>query len=145
MAKRCEEMSDNARSRKLPKRYEQAITALLGTPTQAAAAVLIGVDVSTLRRWLLIPEFQEAYSVARQGLMGSTITQLLVVTNEAVATLKRNLTCGQFATEVRAAQAILEFATKGIELIDMEQRLAALEEQAERKAKAESGHSGNGS
>lgn len=131
-------MSENARVRKLPKKYDQAITALLGTSSFSDAAVLIGVNVSTLRRWMDIPEFQEAYRTARLKLMESTVSRLQRVAEKAVATLERNLNCGQFATEVRAAMAVLENAAKGIELIDMEQRLAALEEQAERKAKGES-------
>lgn len=133
-------MRENERFRKLPKKYERAITALLGTATQAEAALLIGVDVSTLRRWMDNPEFQDAFRAARLKLMESTVSRLQRVAEKAVASLERNLNCGQFATEVRAAVAVLENATKGIEQLDMANRMAALEELVKSKMEQESTH-----
>lgn len=130
-------MSGNARSRKLPKKYENAITALLGCPTFEAAATLLRIDVSTLRRWMRDEAFQEAYRDARKRLMETSITRLQQVSERAVATLEKNLTCGQPATEVRAAVAVLEYAGKGYKQLNLEDRLLALEEAAEQRVRAD--------
>jgi len=130
-------MSENARPRKLPKKYENAIAALLGCPTLEAAAILLRIDVSTLRRWMKDEAFQEAYRDARKRLMESTITRLQQVSEKAVATLEKNMACGQPATEVRAAVAVLEYAGKGYEQLNMENRIAALEEAAEQRVRAD--------
>ena len=58
------------------------------------------------------------------------VGRLQEATSEAVNTLKDNLSCGKPAVEVRAALGILEHAVKAVELYDLEERLAALEDAA---------------
>jgi hypothetical protein len=48
---------------------------------------------------------------------------------QAVETLGRNLACGRPTAENRAAVAILEQATRGVELLDLAARVEALEAQ----------------
>jgi hypothetical protein len=59
------------------------------------------------------------------------IGHLKQAATEAVATLRRNLTCGTPSVEVRAATAILDQATKAVELFDMVERVERLEARLE--------------
>ena len=52
---------------KLPRRMEQAITALLGQPSVAEAARTIGVKPATLRLWMENPAFIARYAEAALG------------------------------------------------------------------------------
>ncbi|MBI4506756.1 MAG: hypothetical protein HY691_14575 [Chloroflexi bacterium] len=74
-----------------------------------------------------MPDFADAYREARRRLLEDAIAHLQRSTTEAAETLRRNLACGQAATEVRAALAIFELAMKGVELLDLEERVGELE------------------
>ena len=65
--------------------------------------------------------------------MENAITQIQQATSEDVETLKKNLHCENPAVEVRAAQIILDAATKGVELIDILERVEILENELENK------------
>jgi hypothetical protein len=58
------------------------------------------------------------------------VAQLQQATGEAVAALRRNLTCGTPAAEIAAAKAIIDQSVKGVELIDLAERVEALEQAA---------------
>ena len=62
-------MSGNVRSeKKLNRRQEAALVALLAEPTYTAAAARARVSEKTLRRWLKRPEFQaDTCGVARSS------------------------------------------------------------------------------
>src|SRR3990172_5995700 len=93
---------------KQTRKQEQAILALLSEPTIEAAAEACGVGQATLWRWMQLPSFQSEYRAARRWLVEASIGTLQYATTEAVETLRRKLTCGHPATEVRAATAILD-------------------------------------
>ncbi len=123
---------------KLSRVQERAIAALLQESTVEAAAKSAGISERTLRRWQILEPFQTAYKAARRSLVDSALSKLQQATGEAVATLRKNLECGQSATEVRAALAILDTAIKGTELMDVEERLQDLEKRiGERREDAE--------
>ena len=116
---------------RVSRRQEQAIAALLAQPTIAEAAKSIGVGESTLRRWLGEPAFREAYRTARRQAVEVAIGTLQQAGAEAVTTLRRNMSeTTPPAVQVRAAVAILEHAARGVELLDLAERVAALEESA---------------
>lgn len=118
----------------------KAILALLTERTMQDAAKKSGVSETTLWRWMQEPEFQSAYRQARRSVVEKAIGELQAACSEAVKTLHRNLSCGVASTEVTAAKIILEQATKGVELIDLQERLESLEQlleaAAQRKGKA---------
>jgi len=123
-------MSGNDR-RGTPRKWEQAIAALLAQPTVADAARSIGVGESTLRHWLREPVFCEAYRMARRQAVEVAIGTLQQAAAEGVTTLRRNMSeTTPPAVQVRAAVAILEHAARGVELLDLAERVAALEESA---------------
>ena len=104
---------------------------MLAHPTIADAARSIGVGESTLRRWLREPAFCEAYRVARRQAVEVAIGTLQQAAAEGVTTLRRNMSeTTPPAVQVRAAVAILEHAARGVELLDLAERVAALEESA---------------
>ncbi len=111
----------------LTKKQEAAIAALLSTSVMKDAAAQVGISDVTLWRWLQLPEFEAAYRAARRQVVERAITELQAATGEAVETLKRNLHCEQASVEIRAAQIILEQAVKGVELIDLQERVERLE------------------
>lgn len=68
------------------------------------------------------------YRAARRQVVERAVSEMQSATNEAVETLKRNLHCEKPAVEVRAAQIIIEQAVKGVELVDLQERVERLEE-----------------
>lgn len=109
-------------------KQEKAIAALLDKPTMKEAAQSVNVSEATLWRWLQEPEFQRAYRAARRQIVEHSISELQAATSEAVATLKRNLNCGNQSVEVRAAQIILDQSVNAVELVDLAERVEELEQ-----------------
>jgi hypothetical protein len=121
-------MAGSGRDKKLSYYQERAIPALLASPTIPEAATAAGVGERTLRRWLAEDhEFITRYRAVRRQIVEASISRLQKCTTQAVEALQRNLTCGLPSTEVRAAQIILEQATKGVELYSLVEELAELE------------------
>lgn len=84
---------------------------------------------STFYRWLKDAAFQAAYREARRAVVQHAMTQLQRATGEAVETLRRVMQNSESPASARvaAAKAVLETAVKGLELEDLEARIAALE------------------
>ncbi len=87
---------------------EKALTALLETATITDAAKKCGLSDKTLRRYLEDNDFSEEYQSARRQIVESAVSGLQQAANEAVETLRRNLTCDNPQAEIRAAQLILD-------------------------------------
>lgn len=112
---------------KLPRRQERAVAALLTAPSIRQAADQAGVADATLRRWLRDPDFAGAYREARHGVVEAAHVALVTAVEEAVAALRRNLSCGNPGVEVRAAVAVLDQASRAQELLDIVGRVERLE------------------
>jgi hypothetical protein len=108
----------------------RAIESLLSEPTTRAAAKAAGVSEVTLWRWLNEPAFAEAYREARSHLLETTLTALQSASGDAVKTLRNVLNDEQArpGEKVSAARAILEYALKSREILEVEERLRALEQ-----------------
>jgi hypothetical protein len=94
------------------------------------AATALAVDASTLRRWLREDTtFQTAYREARRAVVQHAIAQVQRATGEAVETLRNVMQDSEASASARisAAKAILDTALKGIDIDDLEVRMAALE------------------
>jgi hypothetical protein len=109
------------------RKREQAIAAMLEYPTITAAASAVGIGEKTLRRWLAEPEFQGDYRAVREQAVRMAVGRLQGLLSTATETLQRAMTCGTPTTEVRAAVALIEHGFKGTELLDLAERVAALE------------------
>ena len=111
---------------------DKAITALLSYSSVEAAAKKTGVSDRTLHRWLKEPAFRQSYLAGRRLVMEHAVGCLQRASIGAVEALGRNLKCGVPGTEVRAAQVILEAGTKGVEMMEFEDRLTAIEQTLEK-------------
>ena len=119
---------------KLTRKQDVAILALLSEPTHARAAAKVRISESTLHRWLHLPEFLAAYRAARSRMVEGAIATLQRLGTNAVVALGKNLTCGHPTSEIRAAIAILNFSMRGVEMLDLESRLAEVEERINEQA-----------
>jgi hypothetical protein len=113
---------------KLERRHEVFIAALLTHPTISAAAQQAGISEATGLRWLKRPDVSEAARAARRQVVEAAIAHLQCSASEAVEALRRNLTPETpRAIQVRAAVAVLQFATQAVELVEVLERVDRLE------------------
>ncbi|MEJ5377083.1 MAG: hypothetical protein WHX93_10935 [bacterium] len=110
-------------------RQERGLAALLSAPTLGAAAAEANVSVATLRRWLRTPEFIRAYAQLRSEINRVTVVRLQNASRWAVDTLCTALVAESTppAVKVSAAKAILEYAFRSTEQLDLLERVEMLE------------------
>jgi hypothetical protein len=114
----------------LSPRQHAAISALLTAKSITEAATRAKVAEATLRRWLTADlAFQRAYRAARRAVMDGVIGRVQQVAVKAVTALERHLNAkgGRPADQIRAALGILDFATRGLEVGDLLERVEELE------------------
>lgn len=118
------------KEQELTKKQHAFIHAMLTKKSIATAARASAVSESTARRWLRLPAVARAYEQAQNELFTEGLSALKSVVGKASATLARHLDNKGTApsVQVRAAQIILEQAINVHRVIELEQRLAALEE-----------------
>jgi hypothetical protein len=123
----------NGHGAKFGQKKEEAIVALLTQRNVEEAAKSIGISTQTLVRWRKLPEFQTAYREARRAAYGQSIARLQQATSAAVQTLFKIMvdTNTPASTRVRAADSVINHATKAIEIEDIDARVAALEQAAQ--------------
>jgi hypothetical protein len=117
---------------KFARKMEQAIAALLTRPSIEDAARVAGVGEKTIRRWMQEPQFKARYLQARGDSVRQSIARIQQATGAAGATILRLMTDPNVpsAVRLRAAESVFGLAVKGIELEDIEMRLAELERAA---------------
>jgi hypothetical protein len=86
------------------------------------------ISETTIYNWLQDETFKTEYRKLRREAVENSLAQIQHVTNEAVETLRRNLTCENPSVEVRTAQIILDNAVKAVELTDLAERVEKLEQ-----------------
>jgi hypothetical protein len=118
---------------KFGRKMDEAIIALLTQQNVEEAAKAIGLAPKTLLRWLQVPEFDEAYRKARRAACSQSTARLQQATGAAVSTLLKIMVDQNTppSVRVRAADSVLDHASKAIEIEDVEVRVAALEQAAE--------------
>jgi hypothetical protein len=104
------------------------IAALLQGHTAAEAGRAAGVSESTVVRRLREPRFQRELQAARARALGRAVNVLVEATMAAAITL-RDLAAHatQEHVQLAAATRVLDLAFKGIEVLDVTDRLEALE------------------
>jgi hypothetical protein len=117
---------------KFGRKQEEAIAALLSHRSIEDAAQAINVAPRTLLRWLQVPEFRDGYLKARREAVGQSIARMQQATGAAAITVLKLMTDPNVpaAVKLRAAECVFAHAIKGIELEDIETRLAELERNA---------------
>ena len=114
---------------KFDRKQEEAIAALLTQRNIEEAARVTGIGSTTLVRWLQMPEFQAAYRDARRAAFSQSIARLQQASSAAFSVLVKIMVDPDAPTSsrVRAADVVLDRASKAIELEDLDQRIAELE------------------
>jgi hypothetical protein len=125
-------------------RQEKALIALLSASSLARAAEMAGITEKTLRNWMARREFAEEYRKRRMQLVEAAIGSLQAASSLAVDALVRNLNCGRPASEIAAANSLLERSLGGVEMFDLIQRIGALEERLQGGTHAYNSASANG-
>src|SRR5215218_2251744 len=121
-------MSINVRET-LSAKQERAIVALIASKTLEEAAGRVGVTQRTLYRWQHEDVlFQTEYRHARRAALDSAIAGLQAGAAEAVTTLRNALDDRSVNVRVRAALGLLEHALTAHQVLDLSERLKALEE-----------------
>jgi len=117
---------------KLGRKKEVAIGALMLGKSQAEAARAAGVDPSTLKRWMRLPEFIQEYRRVRWEVAEQGYARAQQNTGVAVTVLLKLLVDSNTpaSSRIRAALGIVEIARDGLDF-DLETRVAALERAAE--------------
>ena len=121
-------MSTRKSSKNIRQR-EQLILALLQQPSMEKAAASIAISPVTAWRISKTAEFDVEYRKARAETYAQTVARLQQASGAAVSTLLKVMVDKTTppASRVRAADGVLDRATKGMELEDIEARLADLE------------------
>ena len=111
---------------KLSRKQDMAISALLihGTILDAAAAV--GINEKTLRTWLALPAFREAYHAARREVVSCAVLKLQNAATEAVDTLQASLGAEAENVRVSAAKTILDLCFRGTDVLDLTEAIEEL-------------------
>jgi hypothetical protein len=123
-------MSGKGHGEKLTKRAHLAIAALMAGRSHDQAAQDAGVGRSTLNRWLNLPRFKRMYAEARRLAVEASIARMSCLALHAVEVLARHLDGGAPALELKAATTLLTHL-KALGGLDIEERLARLEERVE--------------
>ncbi len=112
---------------------EAAIAALLTQRSVEDAARAVGLGTQTLLRWLKIPEFVKEYRNARREAVQQAVAGMQRATGAAGTVVLKLMTDPNVpaAVKLRAAECVFDRAMKGIELEDIEARVAELERAAE--------------
>jgi len=108
-------------------KQEKLIALLLTEKTIDEACKKANVNVTTYWRWMKDENFLKEYRRARRGILENTVAKLQGATYQAIETLERNLTCENPGAEIRSAQIILEQSIKGLEILDVANRIEMLE------------------
>ena len=114
---------------KFGRKQEEAVAALLSQRNVDEAARVVGIAPKTLLRWLKEPGFDAAYRTARRAAFSQSIARLQQASSAAVSTLLKVMvdTNAPAASRVRAADCVLDHASKAIEIEDIEVRVSELE------------------
>jgi len=110
-------------------KMEPAVAALLTQRNIDEAARSIGVSPNTLLKWMKVPEFQAAYREGKRAAFSQAVARLQQGMPLAVATMLKLMadTATPAAVRARAADSVMNHASKAIEIEDMEARIAELE------------------
>lgn len=115
---------------KFGRKKEAAVAALLTQRNLEEAAHAAGIVKRTLLRWLKLPEFRAAYLEARRAVFSQSNARLQQASGAAVGKIMVDASAPASA-RVHAANCILERGKQGLEIEDLEVRLAALEQVGE--------------
>ena len=107
----------------------QALAALLTQPTKEKAAKAAGIGLTTLKRYLADPEFQEEYQKAVSDLIEDAATAAKQSLNPALSCLRKIVTREDVtdANKIAASRSLIEYGLRLIETFDIMRKIDELE------------------
>ena len=113
---------------KFGRKKEAAIAALLAERNQVEAARVAGIDPSTLKRWMRLPEFIEEYRRTRWEVVEQAYARIQQNTPAAASVLLKLMVdpATPASGRIRAALGTFGLAREALDL-DIETRVSALE------------------
>jgi len=126
---------------RLPANQGKALTALLKTPSIAAASEECGLSVATVKRYLADANFSAIYRKQRMMILQQAVAGLTDLSSLAVSKIEDAMSSGDPNTELRAACRVLDYTTK---LVELERRIRDQDEIEERLRRLEESSSPNG-
>ena len=120
-------------SSKFGRKKELAIAALLTHKSVDDAARAVDLNPNTLLNWLKIPAFVKEYRAARREVVNQAVARLQQATGAAGTVMLKLMADPNVpaAVRLRAAECVFDRAFKGVELENIEARVAMLERAAE--------------
>jgi hypothetical protein len=117
---------------KFERKKDAAIAALLSERNHAEAARAVGIDLSTLKRWMREPEFIRDYRRARWEVVEQGYARVQQNTPAAASILLKLMVdpATPASGRIRAALGTFALAREALDL-DIETRVSALERDAE--------------
>ncbi len=112
---------------------EKVLIALVETSSIREAAKRAGIGEATIYRYLQDKEFLSEYRNARRQTVESAIAQMQNAAGDAVERLKELQYCENPAVAARCAQIIFENSIKGMEMLDLSERLEILENEHQKQ------------
>jgi len=113
---------------KLSARQRLALSIIVQEPTVEGAAEKIGVTRKTIYEWLKQDSFKQALEVARKDYVESAFRPLRLAAKHAADKIVKHVDCSDERISLRAAEDIIQFTQKALELENLEERIDALEE-----------------
>jgi hypothetical protein len=113
---------------KFGRKKEATIAALLVEKNHAEAARVVGIDLSTLKRWLRMPEFIEQWRRARWEVVEQAYARVQQNTGFAGAVLLKLMAdpATPSSSRIRAALGVFGLAREALDF-DIDTRVSALE------------------
>jgi transposase-like protein len=120
---------------KFESKKEAVIAALLTQKNHEEAARTIGISLKTLKRWMRLPEFIEAWRRARWEVVEQACARAQQNTGVATSVLLKLMAdpATPSSSRIRAVLGIFDIARTALDL-EVETRVAALERAAEESA-----------
>jgi hypothetical protein len=117
----------------LSRRQDAALLALMegSSLSLSQIAAKISVNVRTLNRYMKDEKFLRKYRALRTAQVERGVARLQSLFDKAVDCLERNLDSKNRPSEVRTACAIINQSIAGVDLLDHDQRILAVEKRFE--------------
>lgn len=111
---------------------ESIIAALLTSSTRVEAAKILGISTETLYKRMKKDTFRIRYRKAKDDVVSEAIASLQSRMNDAISTAANIMNDTENAPQIRlnAADTILRYATKLTEMVEIVERIEALEERS---------------
>jgi len=110
-------------------RKGNAVYTIISTPTIKQAAGIIGVTEKTVHKWLNEPAFAREVQEAQEAATRNAVRRIMSTVDNAVSTLETIMQDATAATapRVTAAAKLLDSALRAYDMIDIQNRLDAIE------------------